>query len=231
MSSSSVTAKINGSKRLTAKGERTRSAILDAAERQFSERGYDGVSLRQIMEEASVQMGQLLHYFPSKEEIFVGVIERRLPEVVTDYAEALAQLDRAAKFGEVDLRMVVRAVLSVSRFWLAGVDAGKHRYLKMLGLSTMIFSQSDFVTEHTLAFKPLNDLSMSWIASLFPDSPSERVSAAYHFLESSLVSLYVNIDSIFARTGRKRTARAVEAMYDDLETFIVGGVERLLTAP
>lgn len=231
MSASSAISKSIGSKRLTAKGERTRSAILDAAERLFSERGYDGVTLRQIIEEAYVQMGQLLHYFPSKEEIFVSVIERRLPEIVRGYTEALAQLDRSMAAGDVDLRMVVRAVLAVSRSWLISKDTGKHRYLKMLGLSTMIFSQSDFVAEHTLAFKPLNDLSIAWIARLFPDSPPERVSAAYHFLESSLVSLYVNIDSIFERTGRKRTARAIEAMYDDLETFLVGGVERLLTAP
>jgi len=41
-------------RRLTVKGER---AILDVAERQFSRRGYDGVSLRQIIDESAVQMG------------------------------------------------------------------------------------------------------------------------------------------------------------------------------
>jgi len=41
-------------RRLTVKGERTRTAILDVAERQFSRRGYDGVSLRQIIDESAV---------------------------------------------------------------------------------------------------------------------------------------------------------------------------------
>jgi AcrR family transcriptional regulator len=218
-------------KRFTAKGERTRTAILDAAERQFSERGYDGVSLRQIMEEASVQMGQLQYYFPSKEAVFVETIERRLPEVMRDYSEAMANLVRRGNLDGLDLREVVRAVMATSRAWLSSNDSGRHRYLKMLGLSTISFSQADYISRHTAAFKPLNDIAVGYIAKLYPDAAADRVLAAYYLLESSLLSLYVNIDSIFARSGRRRTGAAVRAFYDDLENFAVGGMERLLTAP
>jgi AcrR family transcriptional regulator len=217
-------------KRFTVKGERTRSAILDAAERQFSERGYDGVSLRQVMQEASVQMGQLQYYFPSKEQVFVGVLERRLPEVIQGYVAALADLERLEECGLLNLRAVVRAVMATSRGWLTSDDAGKHRYLKMLGLSTMSFTQLDFVAAHTEAFQPLNDTSIGWIAKIYPGLPTERIMAAFYLIESSLLSLYVEVESIFARTRRERTAAAVAAMYDDLETFLVGGVERLLSA-
>lgn len=216
-------------KRFTVKGERTRSAILDAAERQFSERGYDGVSLRQVMQESSVQMGQLQYYFPSKEQVFMGVLERRLPDVIQSYTAALADLERLERSGLLDLRALVRAIMATSRDWLTGGEVGKHRYLKMLGLSTMSFTQLDFVAAHAEAFKPLNDTSVGWIARLYPELPPERIMSAFYLIESSLLSLYVEVDSIFARTGRVRTAATVEAMYDDLETFLVGGVERLLS--
>jgi AcrR family transcriptional regulator len=217
-------------KRFTVKGERTRCAILDAAERQFSERGYDGVSLRQVMQEASVQMGQLQYYFPSKEQVFVSVLERRLPEVIQCYTAALANLEGLEASGALDLRAVVRAVMATSRDWMISDDVGKHRYLKMLGLSTLSFTQLDFVATHTEAFKPLNDTSVGWIARLYPGVPTGRIMAAYYLIESSLLSLYVEVESIFARTGRERNAAAVADMYDGLETFLVGGVEKLLSA-
>ena len=222
---------IVAARRLTAKGERTRAMILDAAERQFSERGYEGVSLRQIMEEAAVQMGQLQHYFPSKDAVFVGVVERRLPDILKDYSEAMAELDRLAGTGVVDLRAVVRAVLATSRTWLTENDTGRHRYLKTLGLSMISFSQADYVARHSSAFQPLNDRAIAWIRKLYPDVPAARVDTAYSLFESSLLSLYVNIDSIFLRSGRKRTAAAVAAIYGDLEDYVVGGMERILAVP
>ena len=214
----------------TAKGQRTRSAILDAAERQFAERGgFDGVSLRQIIQEASVQMGQLQHYFASKEDIFASVLERRLAAVSARYAEALDDLDRPER-DPVDLRAVIRATLAISREWLSSDDPGKHRYLKMLGLSTMRFNQPDYVTRHGEAFKPLNDRVVAWLARLYPEAPAESVQTAFYLIESTMLSLFVNIDSILARSGRERTMSAVSEMFDDLEIFLVSGVEPLLTA-
>lgn len=212
-------------KRLTSKGERTRAAILDAAERQFAERGFDGVSLRQIIEEASVQMGQLQYYFPSKEDMFAGVLDRRIDEVIDGYAEAIASLDGAAELG---LSELIRAVTRISRSWLTGDDVGRHRYLRMLGLATMNYSQPDYVARHTQAFRPLNNRVVEEMERVFPDAPRERVLAAYYLIEANLLSLYVNLDALLARTGSVHSAAAVGQIYDDLEGFLVGGVERLL---
>jgi hypothetical protein len=151
--------------------------------------------------------------------------------VIEGYDEALAHLARSAQAGPVDLRMVIRTVMAISRSWLSSDDTGKHRYLRMLGLSTMSFDQPEYVARHTRAFKPLNDTISRWFGRLYPDVPDDRLMKAYYLVESNLLSLYVNIDSIFARSGRERTGEAVDRMYDDLEDFLVGGVERLLCSP
>ncbi|QUT05531.1 TetR/AcrR family transcriptional regulator [Sphingobium phenoxybenzoativorans] len=218
-------------KRLTSKGERTRTTILDAAERQFAARGYDGVSLRQIMDEAGVQMGQLQYYFPSKEEVFVGVLDRRIEEVMIVYGRSVEELERLEAAGDVTLRVIMRAVMAISRAWLSEDDIGRHRYLRVLGLSTMNFNQPEYVRRHSRVFHPLNNRVAAAIGRLFPDVPEARVLDAYHLIEANLLSLYVNIDSVLARRGELRTGEAVERMYDELETFLVGGVERLLRAP
>ena len=60
-----------------AKGVRRRQEILDRALEIFSERGYDGTSLRAIGEAIGVTHAALLHYFPSKEALLIEVLRER----------------------------------------------------------------------------------------------------------------------------------------------------------
>jgi len=53
----------------------TRTAILDAARRQFAERGYDRPSLRSIAQEAGVDPTLVTHFYGSKQQLFVTVAE------------------------------------------------------------------------------------------------------------------------------------------------------------
>lgn len=53
------------------RGERTRSAILEAAHALFLENGYGGTSMRQIAEAAGgIAVGGIYNHFASKEDIF-----------------------------------------------------------------------------------------------------------------------------------------------------------------
>jgi AcrR family transcriptional regulator len=61
-------------KQLTARGERTRRKLLEAAERIFAELGYHDASIVKITEAAGVGQGTFYLYFPSKQEIFDEVV-------------------------------------------------------------------------------------------------------------------------------------------------------------
>lgn len=55
----------------------TRDAILDAAERQFAERGFDGASVREIAAEAGLRnQASLYHYFEHKQALYEAVLRR-----------------------------------------------------------------------------------------------------------------------------------------------------------
>ncbi len=60
--------------RLTAKGERTRARIIEAAARLIYERGVAGTSLEEIRSAAGVSGSQLSHYFAGKDELVQAVI-------------------------------------------------------------------------------------------------------------------------------------------------------------
>jgi len=61
--------------RLTAKGERTRSRIVEAAARLIYERGVGGTTLDDIRSRAGVSGSQLSHYFAGKDELVQAVID------------------------------------------------------------------------------------------------------------------------------------------------------------
>jgi AcrR family transcriptional regulator len=53
----------------------TREAITEAARRQFAQRGFDRTSLRSVAQEAGVDPTLVSHFFGSKQELFVKVVE------------------------------------------------------------------------------------------------------------------------------------------------------------
>jgi AcrR family transcriptional regulator len=61
------------------KGERTSTAILEAAYALFIEQGYAATSMRQIAVKAEVALGGIYNHFPGKEAIFSELILDRHP--------------------------------------------------------------------------------------------------------------------------------------------------------
>jgi AcrR family transcriptional regulator len=51
--------------------------ILDAAEELFSQRGFDGVTMRQIATKANVDVALANYHFGKKLEVFYAVFDRR----------------------------------------------------------------------------------------------------------------------------------------------------------
>jgi AcrR family transcriptional regulator len=61
--------------------DRSRAAILDAAERLFAELGYDATSLTQVGASAGVSRGTPGYFFRSKAELYQAVLDRSFAEV------------------------------------------------------------------------------------------------------------------------------------------------------
>jgi len=58
----------------TARGQRTRQKILEAAEQVFGTRGYDSASIGDITRKAGVAQGTFYLYFPSKQAVFAELV-------------------------------------------------------------------------------------------------------------------------------------------------------------
>jgi AcrR family transcriptional regulator len=74
--------------RLTAKGERTRARIIEAAAGLIYERGVAGTSLDEIRSAAGVSGSQLSHYFAGKDELVQAVIGYQAATVTGNQRQA-----------------------------------------------------------------------------------------------------------------------------------------------
>ncbi|MEZ5184701.1 MAG: TetR/AcrR family transcriptional regulator [Candidatus Nanopelagicales bacterium] len=68
----------------TARGRRTRTALLDAAREAFEQRGFDDCRMNDIADAAGVSHGTVYTYFESKEEILGQVIDELLVDLRDD---------------------------------------------------------------------------------------------------------------------------------------------------
>lgn len=82
---------------LTARGQRTRRRLLDAAEAVFADLGWYDASITKITDAAGVAQGTFYRYFPSKQAIFSELLDdlnRRVRHAMA--AEADGSTDRLA---------------------------------------------------------------------------------------------------------------------------------------
>jgi AcrR family transcriptional regulator len=142
-------------------GEATRQAIIDTAEKMFSDQGITAVSLRSILAEAGANTAAAHYHFGSKENLIAEVFARRAKRVADermdrlgevlkrdDDATLLEEIIRAfiepGFFGGADTREAgeqfarLRARLTTDDSELAGrllsdvFDESSHRYMKAL---------------------------------------------------------------------------------------------------
>ena len=91
----------------------TVGAIVEAAARVFSERGYAGGSTNRIAQTAGVSIGSLYEYFPNKDSILVAVAERHVGRMIEDVERLLQQAQAGSEPLEPLLRGFVLAMLEV----------------------------------------------------------------------------------------------------------------------
>jgi AcrR family transcriptional regulator len=97
---------------VTARGQRTRQRILDAAEQVFGERGYHQAGIAEITQRADVALGTFYLYFPDKHAVFADLVRtlnhRLRREIQAAIAEIEDRVDQEVAGFETFFRFVER---------------------------------------------------------------------------------------------------------------------------
>jgi AcrR family transcriptional regulator len=89
----------------------TREKLLDAAELLFADRGYNGVSTREIAAAAKANLGSIPYYFRSKGNLLKEVVRRRALPELEDRAVGVRRVLEAAGEGIPDVVAILKADL------------------------------------------------------------------------------------------------------------------------
>jgi len=89
----------------------TRVALLDAAERLFSQNGVEGTSVREIIKAAETNLGAINYHFGSKERLALEVFARRIQPVNRERIARLDALEAATEPGKLTLEQILEALV------------------------------------------------------------------------------------------------------------------------
>jgi AcrR family transcriptional regulator len=120
--------------------------ILHAARARFLNDGVDGASLRGIASDAGTSIGMVYYYFPTKEDLFFGVVEELYQKLLRDIEAAIlpdvsvhARVQRlyarVAHLSEDELlvmRLVVREMLTSNDRFARLRDRFQHGHIPLI---------------------------------------------------------------------------------------------------
>ena len=180
----------------------TREAILEAARHLFATQGYDATTIRAIATSAAVDPALVHHFFGSKDQLFLTVLQ--VPETVLSQVPALLAGD-LEKAGE---RLI--------RFFLGLFESPDTRAAILTTLrSAVTQEQAARILRETITAR-----LFAGVRDLLPDHPETRMTLAMAHLNGLAVGRYLLAVPPLA-----------DMDLDDLVAWVAPAIQRYLTGP
>jgi AcrR family transcriptional regulator len=200
----------------------TRARILDAAERLFAERGFEGASLRDMAKDAGVHLAQVNFHGGSKEELFFTVVARRAGELSGLRVQALERLK--AK-GQPTIRGILESFMHP---YLDKAARGGPQWLAYARLIAHVSADSRWRNISEACFDPVAMAFAAEIVALHPGADRRRIAAALVFSVSAMLSLTTSHWRIDALAGRGEAEPDIPGMETCLVDFCEAGIRTVL---
>lgn len=170
------------------------TAVIAAAERLFSERGFSSVSLREIARAAGVNVGSVTYHFRDKTGLLEAIYERHARPI---NARRLELLGEARRIADRDQRLVaiLRAYVLPAFSSSEDLAGGGARFTRM---RAMLSAEGDANTRRIIAeaFDAMTRSFIDAIAECLPRAPRTAIVWRSHFLLGSLYYTLVNPERI-----------------------------------
>ncbi len=168
------------------RGRETKERLLDAAERVFAERGFEGTSLRAVTQAAGTSVSAANYHFGSKDVLLRATILRRIEPINQRRLELLDELEAQSNGVAPDVHAVIGAFLvPVFEQTTLLADATSH-YREV---AARLYSEP---REHIAAVKkeyfgPLIERFEAALARALPEKSPEEIGLGLQFIIGVMV--------------------------------------------
>lgn len=198
---------------------KSREKLISSAERLFGERGFDGVSVRDIANDANVNSALVGYYFQGKEGLLAEVYARHCEPLKRERARLLANYNQDGN--SATLEQILEAFIRPSLQAGQGSEEGK----KFSRLRTILSAESSSRFEQLVA-QNFDRSSRSFIDALckrLPHLSREDVFWRFHFLLGSIYYTATGPHRIRTLSKGKCDPSDPEATTDELILYAAAG--------
>lgn len=201
-------------------GLSTPQRILQAAERLFSDRGIDAVSLREITTAAGVNSAAAHYHFGSKEAVLQALFAERARPIAARREELLGQL-KLDRQGRPRLEDVLRAFLKPALDALNTPDGIAFTMLR----ARMAFEREEVRREALgQAFDRSSAMALQALAKALPKLPPKELYWRFHFVLGAMVYTMASPGRIESITRGAIGTSDAQAALEHLVRFAAAGL-------
>ena len=207
----------------------TKSRILNTAERLFAQRGFDAVSLRNIVEVAKVNLAAVHYHFGSKQALVQAVIARRLRPINEERLAKLAEARANARRQPLKLERVLDCLFRPLFRVQADPKAGP-TFARLVG--RVIGERNEGLQKFMMGelAEVIIQFGAAFEAAL-PGLTKEEADWRSHFMAGAMAHTLCNADLLVRFTGTDADASDYESTVRRLIDFTAAGFKAKVTQP
>ncbi len=203
----------------------TRKRILDAAEKLFADRGFHGVSVREIAREAGVDVALVSYHCGRKNDLFETVFLRRAEMLNEERMQMLAACRQAAAPDSPSLEAIIDAFTHPLLNRSARGSAGWKRFFALV--AQVNNSPELAPIGMTKFFDPLVQEFIAALRQALPGARAEDIYWSYHFLSGALTLTFAETGRIDKLSGGVCRSSDLDSVHERLVPYAAAGFRRL----
>lgn len=210
---------------MTEKQRPTRDRILDAAEKLFAQKGFEGVSVRQIMTTAEADVSLAYYHFKSKRDLFDQVMLRRADHLNAIRLKALEAVEQRHSADEPTVEEIIGAFTDPLLDLLAeDHDKWKHYFQLIAQINNSPEWGGELMTRY---FDPLVRRFIEALRKALPDCSDEDLYWSYHFLSGALTLTFAETGRIDNLSNGTCRSSDMAAQRQRMPSFLAAGFQAL----
>lgn len=215
---------LSGPRRGEANREMLRTRLLDSAEELLAERGYFGISVRDITEHAGTRVAAISDHFGGKDNLLRDVLLRRIRPINADRRALLAAISRSDPRA-TRLRALIEAFAQPLLVRAADQEPGWRHYFRFIAQLANSGQAVQPVVAHE--FNSIAAEFISFLRSLFPTADEAALHDAYLYMLAATLEAFSSNLRLDRLTRGRLHADDITDRYQSLVPFLEGGITRL----